>query len=75
MRANGPRRDERREERIRMEIIVDAYGSKEQAMSWYYYLEQQLRFPFKALSETMISLMACVFGPVSGAAEGRPRNN
>lgn len=32
-----------------MEIIVDAYGSKEQAMSWYYYLEQQLRFPFKAL--------------------------
>jgi hypothetical protein len=49
MRANGSRRDERREERITMEIIVDAYGSEEQAMSWYYYLENQLRFPFTAL--------------------------
>jgi len=49
MRANGSRRDERREERITIEIIVDAYGSEEQAMSWYYYLENQLRFPFTAL--------------------------
>lgn len=31
-----------------MEIIIDAYGAEEQAMSWYYYLENQLRFPFKA---------------------------
>lgn len=37
-----------REERISMEIIVDAYGPEEQAMGWYYYLAAQLSFPFKA---------------------------
>ena len=42
------KRDETREERIRMEIIVDAYGSEEQAMGWYYYLEEKLNFPFLA---------------------------
>lgn len=31
-----------------MEIIVDAYGSEEQAMGWYYYLEEKLSFPFLA---------------------------
>ncbi len=41
-------RDEAREYRISMEIIVDAYGPEEQALSWYYYLEDELRFPFKA---------------------------
>ena len=41
-------RDEEREERIRMEIVVDAYGPEEQAMGWYYYLEDQLQFPFRA---------------------------
>jgi Calcium binding len=40
-------RDEVREERIIMEIIVDAYGP-EQAMGWYYYLDDQLQFPFPA---------------------------
>ena len=43
-----PDRDEEREERIRMEIVVDAYGPEEQAMGWYYYLEDQLQFPFLA---------------------------
>ena len=38
MKAKGTRRDEHREERISMEIIVDAYGPEEQAMGWYYYL-------------------------------------
>ncbi|MCL4476901.1 MAG: calcium-binding protein [Nitrospirae bacterium] len=38
-----------REERIEMEIIVDAYGPEEQAMGWYYYLEEKLKFPFTAL--------------------------
>ena len=28
-------KDEEREERIHMEIIVDAYGPEEQAMGWY----------------------------------------
>ena len=37
-------RDEIREQRIAMEAIVDAYGSGERAMSWYYYLDG----PFKA---------------------------
>lgn len=41
-------KDEIREERITMEIIVDTYGSEEQAMGWYYYLEENLAFPFKA---------------------------
>lgn len=43
-----PERDEDREERITMEIVVDAYGPEEQAMGWYYYLKGQLRFPFTA---------------------------
>lgn len=43
-----PRRDPIREERIHEEIIVDAYGPEEQAMSWYYYLEDKLQFPFHA---------------------------
>jgi hypothetical protein len=38
-----------REERIGMEIIVDAYGPEEQAMGWYYYLEKKLQFPFTAI--------------------------
>ncbi len=32
-----------------MDIIVDAYGSEEQAMGWYYYLEEKLQFPFTAV--------------------------
>jgi hypothetical protein len=43
------KRDEEREERIKMEIVVDAYNPEEQAMGWYYYLESQLEFPFAAL--------------------------
>ena len=43
------RQDKDREERIVMEIIVDAYGPEEQAMGWYYYLEEKLQFPFTAL--------------------------
>lgn len=43
-----PERNEEREERILMEIIVDANGSEEQVMGWYYYLDEQLQFPFAA---------------------------
>jgi hypothetical protein len=42
------RRNHDRENRIHGEIIVDAYGPEEQAMGWYYYLEEKLRFPFRA---------------------------
>jgi hypothetical protein len=41
-------RDEEREERIQMEIVVDAYGPEEQALGWYYYLDGTLSFPFRA---------------------------
>lgn len=41
-------RDDEREERIHDEIVVDAYGPEERAMGWYYYLDAQLQFPFRA---------------------------
>ncbi|SAL86599.1 Calcium binding protein [Caballeronia choica] len=31
-----------------MEVVVDAYIEDECALSWYYYLEEQLSFPFEA---------------------------
>ena len=34
------------EERITMEIVVDAYTPQEQAMGWYYSLEDRQHFPF-----------------------------
>jgi len=37
-----------REDRIQNEVVVDAYGPEEQAMGWYYYLDDKLRFPFRA---------------------------
>ena len=41
-------KNEIREERIHMEIVVDAYNAEEQAMGWYYYLDDTLQFPFLA---------------------------
>ena len=41
-------KDEQREHRITMEAIVDCYGPEEQAMGWYYYLQDRIRFPFPA---------------------------
>ncbi len=46
------RQNKDREKRITMEIIVDAYGNEEQAMGWYYYLEEKLQFPFTAICST-----------------------
>lgn len=46
-----PKRDAEREDRIHNEAIVDA-GPEEQAMSWYYYLEGKIRFPFRAKCAT-----------------------
>ena len=43
-----PTKDPIQEDRIENEAIVDAYGSEEKAMSWYYYLESKLTFPFNA---------------------------
>ena len=36
------------EQRLRAEIVVDAFGPEEQALSWYYYLTEHLRVPFRA---------------------------
>jgi hypothetical protein len=41
-------KDAEREERIHDEIIVDAHGGEEQALSWFYYLRDHLQFPFTA---------------------------
>jgi calcium binding protein len=41
-------KDEAREHRMSMEAIVDAYGGEEQALGWYYYLDDRLQFPFQA---------------------------
>jgi hypothetical protein len=41
------KRDPAREDRIHNEAIVDA-RPEEQAMSWHYYLESKISFPFRA---------------------------
>jgi hypothetical protein len=54
---HSPKRSPAREARIRDEIIVDAYDGSEQAMGWYYYLEDHLDFPFggRCITERAIS--------------------
>ncbi len=55
--AKKPKRNEEIEERISMEIVVDAYDEDERAMGWFNYLEDKLSFPFVArcTSERAIS--------------------
>jgi hypothetical protein len=50
-------REEGRERRIEMEIVVDAYSPEEQALGWYYYLENTLQFPFltRCVAERAVS--------------------
>lgn len=43
-----PKRDEKREQRITDEIVVDANGPEEQSLGWSCYLEDVMEFPFKA---------------------------
>jgi hypothetical protein len=43
-----PKRNAKREERISMEIVVDAYDAGERLLGWYYYLEGTLHVPFTA---------------------------
>jgi len=40
--------NEERNKRIRREILTDAYTADEQAISWCYYLEREIAFPFQA---------------------------
>jgi hypothetical protein len=41
-------KDSEIEYRIRDEATVDAYGPEEQAIGWYYYLDDKLHAPFQA---------------------------
>ena len=52
-----PKKDPIREDRIQNEAVVDSYGPEEQAMGWYYYLENKIRFPFQArcMTSQMVS--------------------
>ena len=43
-----PRPNPTRETRIEMEIVVDAHDEEERAMGWYTYLDDNLKFPFRA---------------------------
>lgn len=46
--SKAKKSDPVREQRILMEVVVDAYAPDERAMGWYYYLEGKLNFPFTA---------------------------
>ncbi|HEY5892670.1 MAG TPA: calcium-binding protein [Chthoniobacterales bacterium] len=48
MNNKRPKRDNDREERITMEIIVDCYNESKTRTGWYCYLEDNLAFPFEA---------------------------
>jgi hypothetical protein len=48
MARKSPKRNERRENRIAMEIECDAYDAYERRIGWYCYLESKLQFPFRA---------------------------
>ena len=47
-RPKRPTLNRTRERRIEQEIVVDAYTPEEREISWNYYLEEKLQFPFKA---------------------------
>ena len=49
--------DPDRENQIHDEAVVDAHDAEEQAMGWYYYIEDKLHCPFKAkcISKRIIS--------------------
>jgi len=46
--AKSRKSDAEREQRIDMEIVLDAYDANERAMGWYCYLDETLGFPFTA---------------------------
>jgi len=42
------KKNQDREYRIIMEVVVDAYDRDERAIGWYYYISDNCHFPFKA---------------------------
>jgi hypothetical protein len=73
-----PKRDEDREHRISMEIVVDANDEAERATGWYVYLEENLGFPFltRCVKERAISslLVGDEIEVVGMAPEGECRH-
>lgn len=57
-----PRINRAREDRIQMEVVVDAYGPEERAMGWYYYLDEKLAVPFEARVATELPNSALNLG-------------
>ena len=41
-------KNEEIEDRILMDVVVDAYDREERAMGWFYYVADGLEFPFQA---------------------------
>ena len=52
------------ENRIEMEIVVDAYDESERAMGWYYYLQDNLAMPFKAECIQLVSTSPLKMGEI-----------
>jgi hypothetical protein len=63
-----------------MEAVVDAYGSSERAMGWYYYLDGKMKVPFAARCRfarpiSVLKVKEVVEVPWHGAGRGvRERN-
>ncbi len=68
-------RDEVREDRIHDEAIVDAYGHEEQAMGWYYYLDDKIQFPFEAKCKEERKISPLKVGEQVQATGMIPENN
>ncbi len=70
-----PERDEDREERIEMEIVVDAHDHEERAMGWFYYLEDTLSSaPQKLVHPKWESCGRVSHGGTHEQAKDRPRS-
>lgn len=57
-----PRLTPAREQRIIDAILVDVYNPDERAMSWYYYLQDKLTFPFMARCAVQRSVSPLTLG-------------
>ena len=75
---HGPPRgktDPDRENRIAMEVVVDAYDGPERAMGWFSYLENQLKFPFSAHCTERRAISPLLVGDEVEVIRWRPRTN
>ena len=50
-----PSKDRIREERIHNDIVVDANGPEEQALGWYYHLENKILFSARCIAAKVVS--------------------